>query len=359
MARYKQYNSDYKDKYLGFPLRDVPDDEKDALYHLGWAKGIYSSWYHKRTVIPYSYQSTIDMLRRYGRAAQPIELYYKDKRPTNRNSTDDTTTDNLSVEWRRDGNTNMDLSIISVAPRVKSMIKSYLTNIKEDIVVDTIDPKSGSEKEAVKWDMMLQSQDKDFIEGYTKQAGLPYQDPTFLPGNTEELEMYEQAGGFKLASASTMEKLVQYTMELSGYEDELENELYNDLMDVGICATKKYLDPEDNKFKDEYVDVKYLVVQNSLHNDFRDIEYAGHVRFYTISKLRQFLPGVPEQEFRNMAYAYLARNGNPGDFRKYNVLSDNGMYGYDTFLVSVFEAQWMDEKHEMGRLLCCPLQKKR
>jgi hypothetical protein len=115
---------------------------------------------------------------------------------------------------------------------------------------------------------------------------------------------------------------------------------------LGIACTKKKLDPEDLKFKDYYVDPKYLVVEHSLHNDFRDIGFVGHTQFYPISQLRKFLPNLDEKDFADIAYAYKSRMGNPGDWKKYNVITDAGSWGYDNFLVAVFESEWLDQETE-------------
>jgi hypothetical protein len=158
--------------------------------------------------------------------------------------------------------------------------------------------------------------------------------------------MYDQAGGFKLSEAASIEMLVKYTHELSGYELDLENDIYDDLMDIGIAATKTYLDYEDLKFKDKYIDVKYLVVQNSKFNDFRNIDWVGHVEFYTIGQLRQSMPHLDEEDFKQMAYGYISKLNNPGDFKKHNTITSAGSYGYDAFQVAVFEAEWLDQEKE-------------
>jgi len=346
----KEYNRDYEKDSLNFPSRTIAEKEKEEGYHRQWAKAIYSAHIHDESAIPNTYSKTIARLRRYGAGRQPIDYYIKQRRSgdgTGSTSSVDGGTAQ-SRKWDRDGMDNIDTSIISVAPRVKSMVKAYLKNIREEVIVDTIDPVSGAKQEDMKWRSMLYSKNKDFIENYEKAAGLQPDTPEFLPETVDELEMYAQAGGFKLAEAMTMEQLVRYTMEISGYDDELENQIYDDLMDVGIAATKTKLDPEDLKYKDEYVDVANLVVQHSRHNDFHDIEWAGHVEYYTISRLRKFFPGKPEEYFRDIAFANRNEYGNMGggSWDAYNKVVDFGSYGYDQFTVAVFESEWRDEELE-------------
>lgn len=348
MPRYRSYKSDYKDSEIGFPSVQTPEAEKNDKYHRDWVKTMYSMWHQGKAAIPHSYQTDIDTLRLYAQGNQPIEQYLKQDASWS-SSTPVNSIDNSDVQskkWLRDGKNNLDLNIISVIPKVISMIKAYMSNIREDVVVDTIDPLSGAKKEDEKWKTYMYAQNKDFLDAYMQNAGIEPDSPSFMPENLEELEMYDQAGGFKLTHAMNMEKLVQYSLELSGYDDELENEIYDSLMTLNIAATKKKLDPEDLKYKDHLVDVKYLVVQHSRHNDFRDIDWAGHVEFYTIAQLRRFFPDLEEDEFRNMAYAYTSRLGNPDNFRKFNIVTDSGSRGYDSFKIAVFEGEWIDQKKE-------------
>ena len=348
MSRYKNYNADFQTSELGFPSVFLPEDEKGDKYHKEWAKAMYSFWHNGKAAIPQNTQKDIDMLRAYGRGEQPIEIYLKNKatRSATSAASDIDGNNSMSKEWLRDGRNNLDLNIISVAPKVKSMIKAYLANIREDVVVDTIDPLSGAEKDHEKYKLYLYSQHKEFIDSFMKAAGLEPDEPEFLPDGINELEMYDTAGGFKLTEASNIEKLIQYSHELSGYDHDLEADLYDDLMDIGIAATKKYLDPEDLKFKDKYVDPKYLIVQHSTHNDFRDIDWVGHVEFYTIAQLRKWMPDLDEDDLRQMAYAYKGRLGNPSDFRKHNMVADSGSHGYDNWSVAVFECEWIDQESE-------------
>ena len=342
----KDYNSDYKDSELGFPSVQIPESEKDAKYHMDWMKGMYSYYVHDRSAIPFGYRDDINMLRAYGQGNQPVEYYLKESLKGSTGSTS-SSTDNTyyqSKEWLRSGKNNMDLRIISVAPKVKSMIKAYLSNIREDVIVDTIDSKSGAKIENEKFRTLFLTKEKKFLNNYKAKMGIEPEDQEFEPETMSELDMFEQAGGFKLIEASHMEQLVKYSLDMSGYEHDLEQDIYDDLMDVGIACTKKKLDPSDLKFKDEYVDVKYLVIPFSKFSDFRDISWAGHIEFYSIQQLREYMPWLKEEDFKQMASAYSGLYNNPGDFDKYNVQTNYGAWGYNSWKVAVFEGEWIDQE---------------
>jgi len=342
---YKKHNSDYRDSELGFPSVQIPELEKDDKYHIAWLKSMYSHYTHDKSAMPFKFGEDIDSLRAYGRGAQPIENYLKEAFTK---SAESSTSNSLSQssEWLRSGKSNMDLRIISVAPKVKSMIKAYLGNIREDVIVDTIDPKSGAKKEDAKYATLFKVKEKKFINDYRARMGLAEEEMEFEPESMNELDIYEQAGGFKLIEASNMEKLVKFSLDLSGYEHDLEQDVYDDLMDVGLACTKKKLDPSDLKFKDEYIDVKYLILPYSKFNDFRDIGWIGHVEFYTIDQIRAYMPWLKEEDFKSIASSCGGMYGNPSDFVSYDVSASYGSWGYNSFKVAVLEGEWIDQEME-------------
>lgn len=343
-----KYDESYQDSATQLPNRDRPEEEKQEQYHKQWAKAIYSKYYNNKTGIPRDFQSDIDLLRQYGKGNQPESIYKKNKTggTTGTTSTDVDVTSNGSLSSIMDGRDNIDWTIVSIAPRIKSMVKAYLESAREDMFVDAIDADSGAKAEDAKWRLWAYSKNQAFIMSMQAQAGIQPQKPSFVPTSKEELEAYEAMGGFKLNFAKAMEKLVKYTMGISGYDDELEEKLLDDLMDIGIGITRTHLDPEDNMFKDEWIDPKYFVVQYSEHNDFRDSEYAGHSKQYSISQARLMFPRLDESDFEGAAYSYCSKNGNPSndEWSKYKVVNDDGSRGYDSFLVDVFHCEWVDTK---------------
>jgi len=349
METKKEYDKTWQNSATQLPNRDIPEEEKDSKYHASWTKAIYSKYYNNRTGIPRSFQSDIDMLRLYGKGNQPESIYRRNKvkSATGATANDLDTNSTNSLQSIMDGRNNIDWTIVSIAPRIKSMVKAYLESAREDMFVDAIDANSGAAEEDAKWQLWAYAKNKQFVDGLHAQSGIEPQQPSFVPSSIEELEAYEAMGGFKRNYSKAMEKLLKHTMEISGYDDELEERLLDDLMDIGIGITRTYLDEEDNMFKDEWIDPKYFVVQYSEHNDFRDSEYAGHAKQYSVSQTRVMFPQIEEKDIEGMAFMYSDRNGNPveGDWSKYNVLNEDGTHGYDSFLIDVFHAEWVDTKY--------------
>ena len=337
----------YQESTTQLPSRDRPEEEKQGLYHKQWAKGIYSKYFNNRTGIPRSFQEDIDLLRQYGKGNQPISLYKQDKvKSSSGTASSADVPSQQTLTSAMSGRENIDWTIVSIAPRIKSMVKAYLESAREDMFVDAIDADSGQSVENAKWQLWAYAKNQQFVDSMRVQAGVQPQKPSFVPTSIEELEAYEAMGGFKLNYAKSMEKLLKFTMDLSGYDDELEERLLDDLMDIGIGITHTELDEEDNMFKDEWIDPKYFVIQYSEHNDFRDAEYAGHVRQHSVSQTRLMFPGLTETDLEEIAAMSAGQNGNPGatEWEKYNTINEDGSRGFDSFLIDVFHCEWVDTK---------------
>ncbi len=343
------YNLDYEASTTQLPSRDRPEEEKDDKYHRQWARSIYSKYYNNRTGIPREFQNDIDLLRAYGKGNQPIDFYQQNhlKRTSDDTASSQDTSPNRSMASLMKGRDNIDWTIVSIAPRIKSMIKAYLESAREDMFVDAIDTNSGQTVEDAKWKLWAYAQNQEFIDGLQQQAGMQPEQPQFIPSSIEELEAYEAQGGFKLNYSKSLEKLLKYSMELSGYEDELDERLLDDFMDIGLGVTRTFLDAEDSMWKDEYVDPRYFIVQYSENNDFRDSEYAGHVKQMTVSQVRVQFPHFSERQLEGIAFTYSGRNSNPtvADWDKYQVINDDGSRGYDSYLIDVFHCEWIDTKY--------------
>src|SRR6056297_1617402 len=111
----KAYNSDYRDSLLGFPSVYTKEEDKSADYHRAWAKAIYSRWYNGNTAIPNSFQDDFELLRKYGKGNQPMDMYLKDLDPATSDSSG--TVDrgvSSSKEYERAGRNNLTQQIVSI-----------------------------------------------------------------------------------------------------------------------------------------------------------------------------------------------------------------------------------------------------
>lgn len=337
-----------KDSYT-YPHTNNPQ-KKGKKYCIAMAEAIYSSHLRNRTGIFYSEQADFSRLRAYGNGEQPPE-YYKEffsgeqegETPVEATVTDTDGTGGWThtPSGKRKGYMNVLWDVVSTAPKIKSTLLQYFEKAEFDVVVDAIDEFSNTEKEKEKWTSWFISQNKNFVSRYVQRGNIPMQEPELLPGTLEQLELFEERGGFKPVYAKVMEMLVSHTQKMSDWE-EIKRELYADAIDIGYFGIKDYYDEEDGFVKTRYVDPACAVVQYSKYPDFRDSEYAGEYVTYTISELRE--RGFSEKELQSIASFYSDYEGNPphSDWQMYAVQNDAGGYLYDFYKVCVLDVEWVD-----------------
>jgi len=217
----------YLDVYQGnwnFPTRDQSEDKKDeALYNLKYCQAMYNRYLNDKGGILYSARSSLDLIRLYGKGAQPSDIYKSFYQERISNDDDSLTFTQQRNEKTREGFENIAMRVISPIPRIKTIIKGYLDLVGQDVFVDAVDPLSNDMMENMKWCMYTLAQSHEFISEYHLKAGLPMEELEFLPANMTELNLYEAMGGFKLNYARAMEKLIRFTEKISDVEDFLKD----------------------------------------------------------------------------------------------------------------------------------------
>jgi len=352
-----KFVADYKDKHFPFPNRDVSRDEKSTeKYAREVGNAIYSRHIRNRTGISYTYSTIFDDLRQYGRGLQSEDRYKNYLGGANVDSstgqvtpTDGSWTKNRTAE--RKGWMNVFWEIVSPANKIRNMIQGVFDDIDHDIIADAIDADSGAEEEDRKWKLWATTRTfiRRNLDMLRMQAGIPTEEPEFIPETVDELEMYEAAGGFKQAYAMALEKLIRHTDDVSDWS-EIKRKIIDDMIDLNVCVVKADYSDDEKKVKWRYVDPQDVVIQHSKYEDFRDAEYAGEFKDITISELRRNLmkEGKTEEEINKIAYQSVGYRGNPNttDWEKYNALASNGSYKYDHFKTCVFSYEWIDHDPE-------------
>jgi hypothetical protein len=218
-----------------------------------------------------------------------------------------------------------------------------------DLYVDVIDPQSKDLEEDEAYLKLFEGLNLDWQNEYKQKAGIPIDEQTYYPKSVQEFEMMKAQGGFKLAVARAMQKVLRYSFGLNPapWDGVTMKKVIDDFICLAYAATRDYFDTEDNKFKQKWIDVARVVIQFSNEADYNDSDYAGYFpkEGVTISELKRRFPDVEESVWTNLAKGSIANYGNPSsDFdTKYSLLDPSTRaYGYDGFKVPVFEAEWTD-----------------
>lgn len=336
--------SKYKDdtKYR-FPSQDIDPEKKKKEYCKEYAESIFSMYTRGRTGIPYHLSNYYEENRLYGKGLQSTEKYKNELIQNDRQRTINQDTDDevYTREERLKAWNNINWDNLSVLPKIKDHIHGLFDNVEYDVKLDAIDENSGVLKEQMKIDTLVNAIYAAEIQELSELAGIEYKPNKDLPETPDEVEMYEMSGGFKPNYCKGMEKLLQHTFDISQWDKTLKRKILDDFMDIGIAGVKDYYCEDSKKIKVKYIDPSMSVIQYSKQWDFDDSEYAGHIEYYSVSKLRQ--KGFTEEEIKHLAKAHFDTFNNlyKNDWNYYNREDARG-WRYDRFSVPVLEAVWID-----------------
>lgn len=336
-------------KLTSFPNKRISENKKDEKYHIGFAKAMHELWRTNKTAISKQDRDRFKLLRLYGSGNQPQDLYQDSKLraeivgDTQYDSDGEVINKTRSV---RAAYNNVSTENVSLMPRIKNRIKGYLNKIDYDISIDTIDDNSGAEKESKKNAMRLQMDYGKFIAEFKRNAGIPVEEPMYVPQTPQELELFESVQGFKLNNATAMEKVLKHSFEISNWNNFIYDLAQDDICDLGWLAGRVYFDCEDFKFKVKYCDPEFMIVPYNRYYDYSEMPWCGYFEQMTISDLRMELPDVSEEDLEALAKNHCNKLNNPTEteWKNYSGKTPEGAYGYDAFLVWVLHAEWIDEE---------------
>lgn len=325
-----------------FTAQRDPRLKKDKLYYIQKCESIYAHHVNNLTSIPYSYQTDIGELRAFADGNQPESRY----RRFIKQITKDPTVQAQGVridraEAEKKGYYNILWDVVSPAPKICNTLVGLFETKEYNISANPIDLHSRNEMEDAEMELWAIADNKDFLALYNKAAGLKNNEPDFIPESQEEMEVYKDMGGFKPSYARAMEKAIKHTRNIS-YWNEVKKKMARDKVVLNIEACQDYYDPEDNMIKTRYVDPANLIIQYSEHSDHHDSEFAGYVYTMNVSEVRQWIPGRPEEWYRDLAIQYGGYYGNPTLAKTTEVWSGNGSCLYDAYKVLVASFEWID-----------------
>jgi hypothetical protein len=358
----------------GRPSTDINPKEKGDKYGLAWSKFIYGLYCSNQTSWGNTDANRFNTNRLYSRGEQPTDQY-KNFLLNEVNDTSDSTTSVTSwddvqstARSRRMGWSNINWKNLSPGPSIMNNLHGQFDKMDFDLYVNTIDADSRGLAEDEKYRRMVEAKFSDWQIEYKKNAGIPIDQEVPYPMTPEEFDMFEAEDGFKLAIATTMQKLVRYSFEISRWDNVVRKKVIDDLICLGYAAVRDYYSTTEKKWKVKYLDPAYLVAQYSNEYDYHDSEYFGYLhKDWTISNLRNKLPDLSEEDIRALAFKVFGKYNNPstGWDTKYSKLdpSTNTYRCIDDFKVPVFEAAWMDfdleknlyYRNRHGRDLVIPL----
>ena len=337
-------DSSYKDKVKGLPSHELSPHKKqnDPEYSRNWSEYIYTNQLRGRCGMSGGRSKDLSVLRAFSNGQQPSEIYkirFADgdtQNPIRTTQYDigDGDIDKMSqVKNARKHYMNVDFEdIFSPAPKFIRNLLGKLAAAGNATTVTAIDKGSVIKKHNNKWDIWTKARLKKDFNEINKKGGLPPEDTGLLPESLEELELYDQMGGFKLRYEVGMEKALIHTEDISNFPV-LAEEIRRDLITVNAAAMMDIYDFEEQKVKYKYIDPLDLII-----DDFDKPTYFGYVMHYSISELRLAFPDMEEEEFLNLAKNNEGRFGNPSWNDSFNSGCEQDIYS--DFKIAVLYSAW-------------------
>jgi len=328
-------DDNYKGKAFAFPSDDIdPELKKEKAWCMGWAKAIYAKLLNDQAYLSIDKIRRIELLRLYALGDQPRDKYI------------DWLVGDINQNPMREGYYNLDSEIFSPMPAYLRKVMGRLESQDQKLSVTAIDPLSGTEKENLMWDSWFDLEFGAIEELIRLNAQIPKEsnDVKYVPQSKEELEAFNQVGGFKLRHEIDMEKGLAYTDYVSDLKEVRKKFLF-DLCAINAGAYRDFVDI-DGVVKYEYLDFARLVINGTRETGFKDSRFWGYMRFETITNVRA-KTGLKEDELINLCRMYQGYFGNPtfsaesGNSALYTNAYDRvtGTYNYDNYLVPVFECE--------------------
>jgi len=308
-----------------FPKDEINPSDKDEKWGKKWCEAMYSQWRQGKSAIPFSATDEIRSLRDLADGRQNILQYQKILL--------DESEDNGDMK----GYMNINWDVFSVMPKFLRVVEGMMEQTDHQVIATAVDPASTEEKESAKLDMTYRMKFKEALKYIDQGLGVD-RSGEYVPENMEELNLYEGAGGFKLAKETEIEQGLDYSFYISDWK-EIKKKIIRDLCVINCACTKDLTDQYVKKVKARYVDPAYFVGQYSKHCDHKNMEYGGEIIQVLISDLRKLNPHIPESELLELAKEYNGTGTNASvDILSYS--DDSKSANYDSFLVDVMDSEW-------------------
>lgn len=225
--------------------------------------------------------------------------------------------------------------IFSPMPVYMDSILGIMNGQDHEISVDCVDEKSSEERSAIIY--------KNRILGQLKGMGIKASNEEVK--DSDEVDMLEMVGGFKLPYEMAMETLLPHVFETSNWK-ESKTRVIEDLVVTGYAATRDVVG-NDGMLGIVNVDPSRLLCEYSREGNFDSSRFVGYRTMMSIQDIRSRYPDVySEDELRQMSVDHLSINGNPSELL-YDYDDTTSSYGYDKFRLEVvyLELKTIDKRY--------------
>jgi len=355
-----QKEAHYKEGSFVYPDQNISVDKKTEEYHKMWCEKIYNLHLNGRTWMTTATRNTIEENRRWSNGTHDTRfavdlIFGTSNDPTPESAFDATGKDVRDINGQtpssgRKAWANLDLSPVSVAPKIKTKINEHSRSMYYEMAVRAIDSFSIKTEESEKYKLWFYKENQKWVDSQMAAAGIGVSEPDFMPRNLDELELYAANGGIRVPYSIAMEDLIKHTFEISDWDKEVAEKVKDDLLTNGYAIIRERFDREINRVVVEYKDIAHSGMQFSSRKSFKNSEFGYDNDLIEISVIRQRL-GLSWEDASALARSYAGQYGNPTQDRweNYNKQVGEGSSSYasfDAFKIPVFSTEWIDIDNE-------------
>lgn len=336
------YASQYAGRAYVFPRHDIDPEEKDEFWHIMFAEAIYSTYLRDRSAFLYSKRDEMFIHRQYAEANQPSEKYMDIICPKDEGT------------HERKGFQNISWAIVSILPKFRSIITGLFDKVDHDVSANAIDELADDERMEKKYNLWSEKKLAPFFSQFPEELNLQANADELppMPASIQELDMLKDAGTFKLKDEFAMETAVKDSFYGSNWKSEIKDQIYEDFFDLGVAATKDYVNPLTQRVETRYVDPAELIIGYSRSKTFNNIAHVGEFKYLNIATLRSNIKNarnsnIDDDALYNISRLYVGYGGNSAieqyDYATYDSFgydSGNNTHPYDDVTITILDCEF-------------------
>jgi len=237
---------------------------------------------------------------------------------------------------------NLDWESLKLVSKFRSIVIGKLEELDWDIIATAINPEAGAEKEAIKWKLWAEAEQRQWLEMMNEIAGtkLYQQSETPIPIESKrDLDLVMNVA-FKHIYELAIELGIDFVSTDNRWKM-LKKMIIEDAFDLGRFAVDIIQNPIDGRVEWKYVDIVNLVAPDFRGHYLDNPERIGY--FYTTT-IAQLMTEVPEgqitpEQVKDLAQRYSSKLGNPSFQNAVNPIynTDASFNNWLSFNIPIFK----------------------
>ncbi len=310
-----------------------PEVKATKDYNLKYVKSAY--WRHKENLNWFNWNKRSDWIvnRQYAHGLQLTQKYInwisKLKNAQNQTVT------YLDLDW----------SIVSVIPKFRDVVLSYLAKIEYDVFADAINPEAAMDREQAKMRIVAEKNLMPFFKEMAAISGQPLdqQESDFMPETKDELDLWMQFS-FRLEYELAMELGVSAALNENNWA-EVRKLMREDAFDCGVMAADSYIDRISGRIRVKYVDPVNMILEDFRGHDGAVLPRIGYIEKMTVAQLKlEAGDQFSEEDYWNIANKFRGWSQNPQEITPYadyiNTDVTQFYREYDNWEILIMKYQW-------------------